>query len=241
MLEGVRSMVREFNLVIAGVGGQGVILMAEILGEAATIEGLKVRGSEILGLAVRGGPVSSTIRIGSQVYGPLVPEGKGDVLVGLEPIETLRNITYLSKSGVAVVNTSPIIPYIVSLGLTKYSHIENILEELKERSTSVMALDATKLAQKAGTPAAANMVMLGALAGTGKLPLKNKTLKKIMKTRLSEEVARINIKAFDLGFKVSKNMAKKKLPNIARVKSSANANKRQVLRNQAKAYQAQPG
>jgi indolepyruvate ferredoxin oxidoreductase beta subunit len=221
MLERVRSMVTEFDLVIAGVGGQGVILMAEILGEAATIEGFKVRGSEILGLAVRGGPVTSTIRIGSQIYGPLVPEGKGDILVGLEPIETLRNITYLSKNGVAVVNTSPIIPQTVTLGFAKYPHIENILEKLKERSRSVMALDATKLAKEAGTPAAANMVMLGAVAGTGKLPLKKKTLKKIMKTRFSEKAARINIKAFDLGFEVSENWAKKNLPKIA----SSNRNK----------------
>lgn len=202
-------MVREFNIVIAGVGGQGAILMAEILGEAATIEGLKVRGSEILGMAVRGGPVSSTIRVGSEVHGPLVPEGKGDVLVGLEPIEALRNITYLSKNGIAVINTRPIIPYTVPLGLTKYPHIKNVLETLKEKSRNVIALDATKLAKKAATPVAANMVMLGALAGTGKLPIKNKTLKKVMKAHFSKQMALINTKAFDLGFEVSRNLAKR--------------------------------
>jgi indolepyruvate ferredoxin oxidoreductase beta subunit len=204
-------MVREFNIVIAGVGGQGIILMAEILGKAATIEGLKVRGSEIFGIAVRGGPVSSAIRVGSEAHGPLVPEGKGNVLVGLEPTEALRNMTYLSKNGIAIINTRPIIPYTVSLGLTKYPHIKNVLETLKGKSRNVIALDATKLAKEAGTPVAANIVMLGALAGTGKLPIKNKTLKKVMKARFSKEMARINIKAFDLGFEVSRNLAEKGL------------------------------
>jgi indolepyruvate ferredoxin oxidoreductase beta subunit len=202
-------MVREFNIVIAGVGGQGTILMAEILGEAATIEGLKVRGSEILGMAVRGGPVSSIIRVGSEVYGPLVPEGKGDVLVGLEPTEALRNIAYLSKNGIAIINTRPIVPYTVPLGLTKYPHIKNVLETLKGKSRNVIALDAAKLAKEAGTPVAVNMVMLGALAGTGKLPMKNETLKKVMKAHFSEEMVRINIKAFDLGFEGSRNWAKR--------------------------------
>jgi indolepyruvate ferredoxin oxidoreductase beta subunit len=207
--EGVRKMVREFNIFIAGVGGQGTILMAEILGEAATIEGLKVRGSEILGMAVRGGPVSSIIRVGSEVYGPLVPEGKGDVLVGLEPTEALRNIEYLSKNGTAIINTRPIVPYTVPLGLTKYPPIKNVLETLRGKSRKVIALDATKLAKEAGTPVATNMIMLGVLAGTTKLPIGNKTLKKIMKARFSTEMAQINIKAFDLGFEVSRNLAKR--------------------------------
>jgi indolepyruvate ferredoxin oxidoreductase beta subunit len=202
-------MVREFNIVIAGVGGQGTILMAEILGEAATIEGLKVRGSEILGMAVRGGPVSSIIRVGSEVYGPLVPEGKGDVLVGLEPTEALRNIAYLSKNGIAIINTRPLVPYTVPLGLTKYPPIKNVLETLRGKSRKVIALDATKLAKEAGTPVATNMIMLGVLAGTAKLPIGNKTLKKTMKARFSMEMARINIKAFDLGFEVSRNLAKR--------------------------------
>jgi len=202
-------MVREFSIVIAGIGGQGTILMAEILGEAATVEGLKARGSEILGMAVRGGPVSSIIRVGSEVYGPLIPEGKGDILVGLEPAEALRNITYLSTNGTAIINTRPIVPYTVSLGIAKYPPIENVLERLGVNSRNVIALDATKLAKEAGTPAATNMIMLGVLAGTGKLPMGNKTLKKIIKARFSREMARINIKAFDLGFEVSRNLAKR--------------------------------
>ncbi len=203
--EGVRNTVKEFNTIIAGVGGQGTILLAEILGEAATIEGLEVKGSETLGMAIRGGSVFSIIRIGSEVHGPLVPEGKGDVLVGLEPTEALRNITYLSKKGIAIINTRPIIPYTVPLGLTKYPQIKNVLEKLKRKSRKVIALDATKLAKEAGVPVAANMVMLGALAGTGKLPIKNRTLNKVIRAHFSKEVGQINIKAFRLGFEASRD------------------------------------
>jgi len=202
-------MVREFNTIIAGVGGQGTILLAEILGEAATIEGLEVKGSETLGMAVRGGPVFSIIRVGGEAHGPLVPEGKGDVLVGLEPTEALRNITYLSKNGIAIINTRPIVPYTVPLGLATYPHIKNILETLKRESRKVIALDATKLAKEVAVPVAANMVMLGALAGTGKLPIRNETLKRVMRAHFSREIARINIKAFDLGFEVGRDLTER--------------------------------
>ena len=99
-------MVKEFNVLITGVGGQGVILMSELLGNAAVSDDLNVRGSEVLGMAVRGGPVISTIRIGSEVHGPLIPMGKCDVLAGMEPSEALRNITYLSPSSL-VMQTPP--------------------------------------------------------------------------------------------------------------------------------------
>jgi len=91
-------MVKEFNILITGVGGQGVILMSELLGKAAVADGLRVRGSEILGMAVRGGSVTSVIRIGDEVYGPLIPAGKCNSLLEMEPSEALRNIAYLSKS-----------------------------------------------------------------------------------------------------------------------------------------------
>ncbi len=198
-------MVKEFNTIIAGVGGQGTILLAEILGEAATIEGLEVKGSETLGMAIRGGPVFSIIRIGNEVHGPLVPEGKGDALVGLEPTEALRNITYLSKNGITIINTRPIVPYTVSLGLAKYPKIKKVLETLKRKSKKVIAFDATKLAKEAGVSVATNMVMLGALAGTGKLPIRNKTLKKVLRAHFSKEMAQINIKAFLLGFEAGRD------------------------------------
>jgi indolepyruvate ferredoxin oxidoreductase beta subunit len=193
-------MVKEFNILITGVGGQGVILMSELLGKAAVRDELKVRGSEILGMAVRGGSVTSIIRIGDEVYGPLIPMGKCDVLIGMEPSEALRNITYLSKSSLVIVNIAVTIPFTVSLGQSKYPSLEEILEKLSNASGRVVKLDAAQIAQEAGSLLTTNIVMLGALFGTGKLPIGIETIKESIRTRFPTKTAPVNIKAFDLGY-----------------------------------------
>ncbi len=197
-------MVKEFNVLITGVGGQGVILMSELLGNAAVKDGLKVRGSEILGMAVRGGPVTSMIRLGDDVYGPLIPEGKADALLSMEPSEAPRNITYLSKSSSVIVNIRRIVPITVLLGISHYANLEEIVEKLREVAGRVITLDAAQIAEEAGSLLTANVVMLGALFGTGQLPLKVETIKERINARFGAKVAPLNIKAFDLGFKASK-------------------------------------
>lgn len=193
-------MVKEFNILITGVGGQGVILMSELLGKSAVRDGLRVRGSEILGMAVRGGSVTSIIRIGDEVYGPLIPMGKCDVLIGMEPSEALRNITYLSKSSLVIVNIAVTIPFTVSLGQSKYPSLEEILEKLSNASGRVVKLDAAQIAQEAGSLLTTNIVMLGALFGTGKLPIGIETIKETIRRRFPAKTAPVNIKAFDLGY-----------------------------------------
>lgn len=193
-------MVKEFNILITGVGGQGVILMSELLGKSAVRDGLRVRGSEILGMAVRGGSVTSIIRIGDEVYGPLIPMGKCDVLIGMEPSEALRNITYLSKSSLVIVNIAVTIPFTVSLGESKYPSLEEILEKLSNASGRVVKLDAAQIAQEAGSLLTTNIVMLGALFGTGKLPIGIETIKETIRRRFPAKTAPVNIKAFDLGY-----------------------------------------
>jgi len=195
--------VKEVNIVIAGVGGQGAILLSEILGEAAIIEGLKVRGSEILGMAQRGGSVITVVRLGSDVFSPLVPEGKGTVLIGMEPSEALRNIRYLAKGGTAVVNVRPIVPPSVFLGLSKYGDVNEILDKIRQAAGKLIALDAVSLAEKAGSTLATNVVILGALIGTGEVPIKPETIKKVLSERFKGEVLKINLKAFELGMEAS--------------------------------------
>jgi len=193
-------MIKEFNVLITGVGGQGVILMSELLGEAAVKDKLKVRGSEILGMAVRGGSVTSAIRLGEDVYGPLIPTGKCSALVGMEPSEALRNITCLSKSSLVIVNTAATVPFTVPLGQSSYPTLETIMEKLRKAAEKVIQLDAAKLAQEAGSLLATNVVMLGALFGTEKLPIKVATIKEMIEERFPAKLAPVNIKAFDLGY-----------------------------------------
>lgn len=193
-------MIKEFNIVIAGVGGQGVILMSELLGNAAVKDGLHVRGSEVLGMAVRGGSVSSTIRIGDKVQGPLTPTGKADVLVGMEPAEALRNISYLQKSSIVILNNEKVVPFSVSIGESTYPTTEIIVQKLSYASERIIQLSATQIAREAGSIQSANIVMLGALFGSRQLPIKIDTIKEQIKSRFSEKLALVNIKAFELGY-----------------------------------------
>lgn len=193
-------MIKEFNVVIAGVGGQGVILMSELLGNAAVAEGINVRGSEVLGMAVRGGSVSSTIRLGDEALAPLAPTGKTDVLVGMEPAETLRNINNLSESSLVILNTEKMVPFTVSSLGSVYPEMETIIEKLKLATDKIIQLNATQIAIEAGSQQSANVVMLGALFGQEKLPIKIETVKQEIKNRFSAKLAPVNLKAFDLGY-----------------------------------------
>ena len=201
-------MVKEFNILITGVGGQGVILMSELLGRAAVADGLRVRGSEILGMAVRGGSVTSAIRIGDNVYGPLIPTGKCNALVGMEPSEALRNIAYLSKSSLVLLNTAVTVPFTVSIGESSYPSLEEMLRQLGKASDRIIQLDAAKTAEKAGSRLATNIVMLGALFGTGQLPIKMATIKETVESRFPAKVAPVNIKSFDLGYEAYRQAVK---------------------------------
>ena len=196
-------MVKEFNIVIAGVGGQGVILISELLGNAAVKDGLNVRGSEVLGMAVRGGSVSSTIRIGNGVLAPLAPAGKCDILVGMEPAEALRNISYLSPSSLVILNTKVTVPYTVAIGESKYPSLETIIEKLTGASNKVITLNAVQIAGEAGSTQSANIVMLGTLFGTGQIPISLETVKAEIQARFSAKLAPVNMRAFDLGYQIS--------------------------------------
>ena len=201
-------MIKEFNVLIAGVGGQGVILMSELLGNAAVKDGLRVRGSEVLGMAVRGGSVFSSIRMGSEVYGPLPPLGKCDIIVALEPSEALQNITFLSKSSMVILNTAIVIPFTVSLGQSKYPSLEAMLEKLGKASSKIIKLDASQLAREAGNLLTTNIVMLGALFGTNQLPIKIETVKESIEERFPTKVIPVNFKAFDLGYQACQEALK---------------------------------
>lgn len=201
-------MVKEFNIVIVGVGGQGVISMSELLGNAAIKDGLNVRGSEVLGMAVRGGSVSSTIRIGNGVLAPLVPAGKCDVLVGMEPAEALRNISYLSPSSLVILNTEVIAPFTVAIGESEYPSLETVIEKLTAASSKVITLNADQLAMEAGSLLAANVVMLGALFSTGQIPIRLETVKAEIQAHFSAKIVPVNMKAFDLGYQIYHQAAK---------------------------------
>ncbi len=192
-------MVEEFNVVLAGVGGQGILLASQILGIAALKEGLNVVVSEIHGMAQRGGAVVSHVRMGSKVYAPTVMDGKADAILGLEPLEALRNIKYASTETLILVSTETLVPAGVSVEPINYPRLETILDAIKGFTEKIVLVDALKLAREAGSVITRNVVMLGALAATKILPLKSEALKETIKELVRPAYLNQNLKAFDLG------------------------------------------
>jgi len=192
-------MVEEFNVVLAGVGGQGILLASQILGIAALKEGLNVVVSEIHGMAQRGGAVVSHVRMGSKVYAPTVMDGKADAILGLEPLEALRNIKYASTETLVLVSTETLVPAGVSVEPINYPRLETILDAIKGFTEKIVLVDALKLAREAGSVITRNVVMLGALAATKILPLKSEALKETIKELVRPAYLNQNLKAFDLG------------------------------------------
>ncbi len=188
----------EFNILICGVGGQGTILASYVLGNAALKDGHKVRLGEIHGMAQRGGSVVSHVRMGDEVYGTVIPEGKADIIVAFEPLEALRNLSYLKNGGKTILNTEQINPISVSLGESEYPPLDEILSNLSEKG-KVYHFNATEIAKKVGNQVTMNMVMMGALSLL-ETPIKNETLLETIVSVLSKK-AEINMKAFEAGRK----------------------------------------
>ncbi|WP_174591450.1 indolepyruvate oxidoreductase subunit beta [Methanocella conradii] len=185
-----------FDLLIVGVGGQGVILASDIIGKAAVLEGLPVRSAETHGMAQRGGAVENHVRIGCK-YGSLIPAGGADCLLSMEPLEALRFARYLSPKGIAIINTEKIVPVTVNLGKVQYPEVDIIIDTMKGLCSGVKAANYTALAKKAGAVQALNVAMIGAVSKY--LPVKADTLKEAIAKSVPPKTVAVNLRAFDLG------------------------------------------
>jgi indolepyruvate ferredoxin oxidoreductase beta subunit len=150
-------------------------------------------------MAQRGGSVFSNIRFGEEVYAPMTTDGKCDILVALEPSEALRNIQYLNRSSIVIMNLRKVVPATVSMGKSTYPEIDQIRTRLESVASRVVAMDAVELAEKAGNRQAVNVVMLGAMFGCGKMPISLETVKGAILERVPAKAADANLKAFELG------------------------------------------
>ena len=189
----------ECNIVLAGVGGQGILLAAEIIGTAALKEGLNVRVSEIHGMAQRGGAVFSAVRIGGNVLAPTVLEGQADVLLGFEPLETLRNIKYASKKTLVVMSPEFVPPPELVVKSKRYLDIKEIVEKIRTFTEDVIVVETARLAQHAGSRVVRNVVLIGALMATHKLPVKTESLLEALHELVLKKHVEINVEAFKLG------------------------------------------
>ena len=192
MLDGIT------NILVVGIGGQGVMTAAEMLARTALNQGYDVKKTEVAGMAQRGGVVSSHVRFGPKIYSPQIDPGEADLLIGFEAAEALRWLPYLRPTGVAMVNTLRLAPPVVSVGL--YDYPIDPIGELAQAGIEVHAFDAGAIATELGNAKLVNTIMLGAISDY--LPFSAAVLRdciiegfRAYKPKLAE----INAQAFDTG------------------------------------------
>ena len=195
---------KEFNIVLAGVGGQGILLASQILGVSTVKEGFNVRVSEIHGMAQRGGAVVSHVRIGEKVHSPTVLEGDADVILGFEPLEALRNMKYASQKTLVIISKETIVPTGFSLEPVQYPSFDEIVAKIRIFTEKLVVIDALELARKAGSPITRNVVLLGTLAACNVLPIRTETLRETIKELVRPAYLEMNLKAFELGYETAK-------------------------------------
>jgi indolepyruvate ferredoxin oxidoreductase beta subunit len=184
------------NILIVGVGGQGVLLASEIISEVAMRSGLDVKKSEIHGMSQRGGVVSSHVRIDKKVYSPTIQEGEVDFLMAFEQAEGLRAISWMKSSGVAIVSKTTLIPAIVTSS-KEFTYPTDAIAEMKKKSNRVIGVDADKIAGELGNPRLVNTILLGVLSSH--LSFDNNLWIEVIKSLVKPKLVDINLTALEHG------------------------------------------
>lgn len=186
------------NIILAGVGGQGILTIAAVLDIAALDNNLNIKQSEVHGMSQRGGAVQSHVRISDKpIFSDLIPLGKADLIISVEPMELLRYLPYLKKNGFLITDSNPFI------NIENYPELESLYEEIESHPNCIL-IDAKKIAKDLGNSKATNIVLLGAVAS--KLPISVESLEKAIATlfeRKGERVIRKNLEAFKKGQEIA--------------------------------------
>jgi len=190
------------DIMICGVGGQGTVLASKIIAASAMEEGNRVHSAETIGMAQRGGSVTSHVRIGEEAYSPLIPRGSADILLAFEPAEAVRNLPYLKEGGIAIVNTAPTKPITESLRSTGYDGTE-MTEYLKKKCECIF-INSDEVCAPFGSSKFFNVIMLGVASGSGKLGISKETVLSQIEKRVPAKFAEANKAAFLAGYEKGK-------------------------------------
>jgi indolepyruvate ferredoxin oxidoreductase beta subunit len=188
------------NIILTGVGGQGVITAGILIGNAVTAAGLNAVMAEVHGMSQRGGVVTVELRIGD-VHGPIVPNGAADLVLGFEAVETLRAMCRASKNTTVIMSTERIVPISVNFGDSKYPDIERMVTKLSERGVKVIPIDAPRLAREAGESLSSNVVLVGSAFSAGFIPVDHSELEESIMHLFPIKSWEANLKALKLGIK----------------------------------------
>jgi indolepyruvate ferredoxin oxidoreductase beta subunit len=194
-----------FNILLTGVGGQGLMSLATIIGEACVSSGIKVVTQEQHGLAQRSGSISAHVRIG-EAYSPMIPYGSGDLIIAMEAMETLRNIEYLKPGGAIVMSSRLMHPVIETNKIVtrkrenlEYITLDVIVNKLHQVTNDIHIIDAKQLSQEAGNPRTENTVLLGAASRIEGFPLSSEQVLDAIRENVPKRTIDENLIAFKLG------------------------------------------
>jgi len=190
---------KKLDILVTGVGGQGVVLASDIISETALAAGFDVKKTDTLGMAQRGGSVVSHVRLAKKVWSPLIKEGEVDILLAFEKLEAARWSHFLTPGAVAIVNTYEQPPLSVSLGQEKYPADGEIIAALKRRTERIYFIDANKRARELGNVRTLNIFMLGCFAAFA--PIDEAVWQESISRRLPANIREINLTAFAAGRK----------------------------------------
>ncbi len=190
---------QKLDLLVTGVGGQGVVLASDIIGEAALAAGFDVKKTDTLGMAQRGGSVISHVRLAEKVWSPLIKEGEVDLLLSFEKLEAARWSHYLKRNAVAIVNTYEQPPLSVSLGQEQYPSDDEITAALKRRTDRIFFIDGNRKAKELGNVRTLNIFMLGCFSVFA--PIDIAVWKESISGRMPPNLLEINLTAFEMGRK----------------------------------------
>lgn len=194
------------DILICGVGGQGTVLASKIIASAAMREGNVVHSAETIGMAQRGGSVTSHVRIGTHAFSPLIPDNKADVLLSFEPAEAVRNLKFLKEDGCVIVNSQPIKPITETLNNTGYNGTE-MIAYLKQKCKTVIVVNSDDIVKQFGSTKFFNIAILGVATGAKQLGLNETSIVKDIEERVKKQFVELNKQAFAAGMKIGEEYA----------------------------------
>ncbi len=192
------------NIIIIGVAGQGNVVISNLISNAFLREGYLVTFGNVYGANQRGGSVMNYVRVSQEIqYGPFIPEGHGDIILGMEPVEALRMLgEYGNPDVISIVNPRPIHSIDIAGGKAAYPDLDKLIDTIKEMSAKTLVVNATEEAQKLGNTILSNVILVGALLGSGGLPLDRKAIEPVLKERFPKAFE-LNMKALDRGMELA--------------------------------------
>lgn len=186
------------SVILCGVGGQGTVLASKLISYAAMEKGQEVKSAETIGMAQRGGSVTSHIRMGEGAFSPLIPKGTADVMIAFEPAEAVRNLSYLKKDGVVVVSGKAVKPVTAALSEKMYEP-EEMLNYLQNKVQRLIVIDGGQVEEELGSAKPLNVVLLGAAIACNEIDISMEEIKDAIAAKVPEKFHTLNYKALEFG------------------------------------------